>query len=288
MTMNEHLDGYGGPPGTHSRTWEAREQALVERAPRIVRLLFWLTSLAAAGLAVWTLIAFLSPPAHAGDAREAAEAIGRAGTVAAAAIVQDGSSASRIPGFAGTDLPEGGLTDATMEDTARRVLLDQEGPGGAAGRAVIEGAASRPEAEVPASDPLVRQSARIADDPKDTRWRADGIASGRAEDCTASQGDIDKGGSCGRIVSCTGAGCETVETEANTGFTRSAAMLNMVLEMGGDEFDREALRFFAGERKACRIRLGGLANCCKNSGLLNRHLRLHARGVRARTRAPSR
>jgi len=38
--------------------------------------------------------------------------------------------------------------------------------------------------------------------------------------------------------------------------------------VGGGEFDREALRFFAGDRKACRIRWGGLANCCRNSGLL--------------------
>ena len=42
----------------------------------------------------------------------------------------------------------------------------------------------------------------------------------------------------------------------------------MVMELGGEGFDRSDLRFFKGERRACRIRLAGLANCCTNSGLL--------------------
>ena len=42
----------------------------------------------------------------------------------------------------------------------------------------------------------------------------------------------------------------------------------MVLEMGGEEFDRENLRFFRGNRRSCRIRWGGLADCCKDSGVL--------------------
>ena len=42
----------------------------------------------------------------------------------------------------------------------------------------------------------------------------------------------------------------------------------MVLDMGGEEFDRENLRFFRGRRRSCRIRWGGLADCCKNSGAL--------------------
>ena len=206
--------------------------------------------------------------AWAGDPVSAAREIGRAGQVQAETLARDAASTEGIPGFAGTDIPEGRLTDGTMEDAARRTLADPDDPGGVAGRTVIEGTASRPEAEVPASDPLVRHSERIADDPGDTRWRADGLASGRSEECTAGVDDIGEGGNCGRIVSCTGAGCETVETERNTGFARSAAMLNMVLEMGGDELDRGDLRFFAGDRKACRIRWGGLADCCKDSGLL--------------------
>ena len=44
--------------------------------------------------------------------------------------------------------------------------------------------------------------------------------------------------------------------------------LNLGVELGGEEFDREDLRFFTGKRRACTIRLFGLANCCKNSGLL--------------------
>ena len=42
----------------------------------------------------------------------------------------------------------------------------------------------------------------------------------------------------------------------------------MALELGGDEFDRDDLRFFTGQRRTCTIRLFGLANCCTNSGAL--------------------
>ena len=42
----------------------------------------------------------------------------------------------------------------------------------------------------------------------------------------------------------------------------------MAVELGGDEFDRDDMRFFTGQRRACHIKLFGLANCCKNSGLL--------------------
>ena len=57
-------------------------------------------------------------------------------------------------------------------------------------------------------------------------------------------------------------------SEANTGFVEATTRLNMALELGGDEFDRDDLRFFSGQRRACHIHFGGLANCCKNSGLL--------------------
>ena len=67
---------------------------------------------------------------------------------------------------------------------------------------------------------------------------------------------------------CVGADCETVRPRANTGFVEATTRLNMALELGGDEFDRNNLRFFTGQRRACHIKLFGLANCCKNSGLL--------------------
>ena len=65
-----------------------------------------------------------------------------------------------------------------------------------------------------------------------------------------------------------GADCGTAAVRANTGFVDSTARLNMAIELGGEEFDRQSLRFFRGERRSCRIRWGGLADCCKNSGAL--------------------
>ena len=67
---------------------------------------------------------------------------------------------------------------------------------------------------------------------------------------------------------CVGAGCETVRPEANSEFVEATTRLNMALELGGEEFDRDDMRFFKGTRRHCHIKLFGLSNCCKNSGAL--------------------
>ena len=173
-----------------------------------------------------------------------------------------------MPGYAGTNLPERSIGANALEDEGRARLADPDDPGGKAGRAVIRGTTSRPAASVPATDPAVTRAEGIAASPQSSAHGADGLASGSTADCGADLGDADDGGSCGRITYCVGAGCETVRPEANTGFVNAATRLNMAVELGGDEFDRDNLRFFTGQRRACHIKLFGLANCCKNSGLL--------------------
>ncbi len=238
---------------------------LVDLATRVVRLLAWTAMFAACCLMLWLLA---TQAAHADDPKDAARRIGQAGAAAAGAIARDASEARAVPGFAGTNLPERNLTDAGMENAARARLADPDDPGGSAGRAVIDGAAVRPDVPVPADDPLVARSRTVQADPLAAGHRADGLASGGAADCGAGVTDAGRGGACGSASYCVGAGCETVASEGNTGFARSAAMLNMVLEMGGDEFDRNELRFFSGQRRTCEIKFAGLANCCKDSGLL--------------------
>ena len=250
------------PRGT---VWMEREAAFVDRVTRIVRLLAWTMVLAVAALVFAILVA---AAAYAGDPAAAARELGRAGQAAAGAVAKDAGRASGVPGYAGTALPEQSHTAAGMEDAARRALADPDDPGGAAGRAVIEGAVSRPASPVLPGEPAVLRSETIAADPQAPALGAGGLASGSVSRCDADVGDADGGGACGSVTYCVGAGCETVRPRANSGFARSAAMLNMVLEMGGDGFDRENLRFFRGERRTCTIRWGGLANCCKNSGLL--------------------
>ena len=141
-------------------------------------------------------------------------------------------------------------------------------PGGAAGRAVVEGVTSRPSASVPASDPVVQRSEGIAASPQSAAHGADGLASGSASGCGAELEDAQGGGSCGSVRYCVGAGCETVRPQSNTGFVNATTRLNMAVELGGEEFDRDNLKFFKGTRQRCHIHFGGLANCCKNSGLL--------------------
>ena len=206
--------------------------------------------------------------AQAGDPKAEARAIGNAGTAAARAIARDASNAAAVPGYVGTNLPERNIGADDLEDEGRVRLADPDDPGGAAGRSVIEGVTVRPDVPVTDSDPGVARGKAVAADPGNAAHGAGGLASGSVAECGAGLADAQDGGRCGAVRYCVGGGCETVRSEANTGFVEATTRLNMALELGGEEFDRENLRFFAGQRRACHIKLFGLANCCKNSGLL--------------------
>ena len=217
---------------------------------------------------VAAVLAGMAGTALAEDPKAAARAIGQAGLQAAGDVARDATSADAVPGYAGTDLPERRLTTGGMATAAAARLTDPDAPGGVAGRAVIEGATRRPAAAVPAADPAVVRSEGIAATPQAAAHGAGGLASGSVQDCGAGLLDAQSGGACGSVRYCVGADCETVRPLASDGFIDAAAKLNMVMELGGDEFDRAALQFFKGQRKACKIRLAGLANCCTNSGVL--------------------
>ena len=221
------------------------------------------------------IILFLLILAHlsAGDSRAedpkaAARAMGDAGRATAAAVARNPASTSRVPGYAGTNRPERNLNAAALEDAAARALADPDDPGGRAGRAVIEGTTARPEASFGTGDPISVRGEEIQGEPGASRFGAAGLASGSVTDCGAGLAQAEAGGACGSVAWCVGADCETRTSQAGTGFVGAAARLNMVLELGGEEFDRGNLLFFRGERRSCRIRWGGLANCCKDSGLL--------------------
>ena len=242
-----------------------RIEVVLDRGTRIVRLLTWTAMFALVCLMLWVVSGMA---ARAEDPKAAARAIGNAGNAAAGTIARDSSNAAEVPGYAGTNLPERGIGANALEDEGRARLADPDDPGGAAGRAVVRGTTSRPPASVPASDPLVRRSETVAASPQSSAHRADGLASGSTADCGADLQDADDGGACGSVRYCVGAGCETVRSQSNTGFVEAATRLNMAVELGGEEFDRDDMRFFTGQRRACHIKLFGLANCCKNSGLL--------------------
>ena len=235
------------------------------RPDRTARLLGWMLLAAVCGFLLWIVF---GGAARAEDPKAAARAIGNAGTAAATAIARDASSAATVPGYAGTNLPERNIGANVLESEGRARLADPDDPGGAAGRSVIEGVTVRPDVPVTASDPGVARGKAIAADPEAAAHGAGNLASGSVADCGADLPDANRGGSCGAVRWCVGAGCETVAPEANTGFVEATTRLNMALELGGEEFDRDNLRFFTGQRRACHIKLFGLANCCRNSGLL--------------------
>ena len=230
-----------------------------------VRLLGWMVMAAVFCFLLWIVA---GGAAQAGDPEAAARAVGQAGTAAAKAIARDASKPAGVPGYAGTNLPERNIGASRLKDAGRARLADPDDPGGAAGRAVVEGTTSRPAASVPATDPAVRRGQAISAAPQSPAHRADGLASGGVTACGSGLADAEDGGSCGSVRWCVGAGCESVRPGSNTGFVDATSRLNMALELGGEEFDREDMRFFKGRRRACHIHFGGLANCCKNSGLL--------------------
>ena len=235
------------------------------RSPGMTGVIGWALLAAVCCFLLWIVF---GGAAHAGDPKAAARAIGNAGTAAAGAIARDASNAATVPGYAGTNLPERNIGANALESEGRARLADPDDPGGQAGRSVIEGVTLRPDVPVTAGDPGVARGTAIAADPQAAAHGADNLASGSVADCGADLQDTQDGGSCGSVRWCVGAGCETVAPEANTGFVEATTRLNMALELGGEEFDRDNLRFFTGERRRCHIHFGGLANCCRNSGLL--------------------
>ena len=239
-----------------------RVEIAVDRATRIARLLTWAAMFALVCLMLWIM------SAQASDPKAAARAIGNAGNSTAGGIARDSSNAADVPGYAGTNVPERNIGASRLQDEGRVRLTDPDDPGGAAGRAVIVGTTSRPAASVPATDPAVTRAEGIAASPQSSAHGAGNLASGSTADCGADLDNARDGGSCGSVRWCVGADCDSVQSQANTGFVNAATRLNMALELGGEEFDRDNLRFFTGQRRACHIKLFGLANCCKNSGLL--------------------
>ncbi len=237
----------------------------VDPATRIVRLLAW-TAMIAVSCSIFLTLGGIA--ARAEDPKAAAREIGRSGAVAAGAIARDASKAGTVPGYAGTDVPEKNLTAGGMEDAARARLADPDDPGGKAGRAVIGGTLTRPDRSVAVTDPAVVRGKGIAAAPGNAENGAGGLASGNVTECGADLDDAEDGGSCGSVRYCVGAGCEIVRPQSNTGFAYAATRLNMAIELGGEKFDRDDMRFFTGDRRACTIRLFGLADCCRNDGLI--------------------
>ena len=228
--------------------------------------LFGLVVLAAVfGFLLWIVF---GGGASAEDPNSAARAIGNAGAATAGAIARDASNAATVPGYAGTNLPERSIDADELEDEGRARLADPDDPGGKAGRSVVEGVTVRPDVPVTHSDPGVARGKTVAADPQAPSHGADNLASGSVSDCGADLADAERGGACGSVRWCVGADCGSTQPQANTGFAEATTRLNMAVEMGGEEFDRDSLRIFTGKRRACHIKLFGLANCCKNSGLL--------------------
>ena len=200
-------------------------------------------------------------------ARAAARIVGAAGQAAASGVATDAGQALTVPGFAGTDVPQTGHTDANMESAALNALADPNSEGGGVGAFVTSSLARRPDANIGAEDPAIMRGEAVQDAPTASSWRAGGLASGSAQACGRGLSAAQAAGRCGGVTWCVGADCERVETPANTGFVDAATNLNMVMEMGGREFDRGNMRIFSGEREFCTIRLLGGQNCCTDSGV---------------------
>jgi len=200
-------------------------------------------------------------------AREAAQAVGAAGQAAARAVATDAAQALEVPGFAGTDLSQADLSAGELEGAGQNALADPDDLGGGLGRALARGALSGPAVSVSEEEPGIRRAESVQSSPNAPEWRADGLVSGTVSECARELDGAQSGGTCGAVTYCVGAGCETIATPANSEFVSAATQLNLVMEMGGEEFDRRDMRIFSGEWAFCTIRLLGAQNCCTNSGI---------------------
>ena len=234
-------------------------------------------SLKTQGRIVGRIAALLAIGVHAGSAlaqdsdeaaKAAARAVGAVGQAAARALATDATQPSNVPGYVGTDVAEREHTAVGMTAAAQGALADPNDVGGAVGAFVAQATLSRPDVTVTAAERGVQRAEAVQANPNDADWQANGLASGSVRECSADLDDAGSGGRCGGVTYCVGAGCERVDTQANTGFVSAATQLNMVMEMGGDEFDRTNMSIFSGEHRACTIRFLGGQNCCTDSGVL--------------------
>ena len=200
-------------------------------------------------------------------ARAAARTVGAAGQALARGVATDSAQAANVPGFGGTNVPQTGHTDANMEAAARDALADPHSEGGAVGAFVAASGAIRPDADIGTGDPEIVRGEAVQDSPTSPSWRAGGLASGSVRECGRGLAAAQSAGRCGGVTWCVGADCERVDTPVNTGFVEAATNLNMVMEMGGTEFDRRNMRIFSGRLEFCTVRLLGGQNCCTDSGV---------------------
>ena len=200
-------------------------------------------------------------------ARAAARTVGAAGQATARGLATDAGEALNVPGFEGAGVAQTGQTGSTLEASARAALADPNDDGGAVGAFVTAGAAARPDGGIESNDPAIRRGETVQGAPTASAWRARGLASGSVRECGRELDAAQTAGRCGGVNWCVGADCERVDTPANTGFVDAATQLNMVMEMGTEEFDRGSMRVFSGDRQSCPIRFLGLQNCCTDSGL---------------------
>ena len=156
-----------------------RIEIALDRGTRIFRLLTWTAMFVLVCLMLWVVSGMVAKAEE--DPKAAARAIGNTGNAAARTIARNSSNAADVPGYAGTNLPERNIGASRLQDEGRARLADPDDPGGAAGRAVVEGVTSRPSESVPATDPVVRRSETIAASPQSSVHGADGLASGTLE-----------------------------------------------------------------------------------------------------------
>lgn len=201
-------------------------------------------------------------------ARAEAQAVGAAGQAAARGLATDSTEALNVPGFEGTTVPQTGHSASILESSARAALANPDDDGGAVGAFVVSSTLTRPDGDIESSDPEIQRGEAVQGAPTSSAWRADGLASGSVRECGRDLASAQAVGRCGGVNWCVGTDCERVDTPANTGFVRAATQLNMVMEMGTDEFDRQSMRIFSGEWRACPIRFLGGQNCCTDSGVL--------------------
>ena len=144
---------------------------------------------------------------------------------------------------------------------------------------------NRPAATVDVGDPAVVRSEGIAASPQSPAHRADGLASGSVSECGAGLEDAGDGGSCGqpsrwlrrrRLR-------DGVSGQSNTGFVDATSRSSTWrMELGGEEFDRDDMRFFTGKRRGLHHQAVRARQLLQELGAAGRPRQLQRGGAGAR------
>lgn len=173
-----------------------------------------------------------------------------------------------VPGYIGTNLPEGGYSHGQMYDEAQARALWGTGPDAEAARAITQSFDTRPEVIIDDGEVWINNAKRAEQVPESyISIIEDGYG-----DCI-NVGPATGGGpttiQCGSNFYCPDGLCDDLSaSQSSTDFGKATSWLGMLTQMGVDK-EPDPITLFEGDIQRCTKWVFNIKNCCSNdSGVL--------------------